>query len=106
MSKQVVQQYEIIKGAFQVRCELNGELKVQARHFMTPADKLCIPFFAFALGTAMNFSVFLLSCAPIVVLFVRGRSFGAASEDHSSRVTVTTQAVSPAAENHEHGLSA
>ena len=42
---------------------MNGEFTFQACRFLTPGDKLCIPFLAFALGTTMNFSVFLLSCA-------------------------------------------
>ncbi len=36
-----------------------GQFSEEARRFLAPGEKLCIPFFAFALGTTMNFSVFL-----------------------------------------------
>lgn len=36
-----------------------GQASDEARRFLAPGEKLCIPFFAFALGTTMNFSVFL-----------------------------------------------
>jgi 2-keto-3-deoxygluconate permease len=36
-----------------------GQLSEDIRRFLAPGEKLCIPFFAFALGTTMNLSVFL-----------------------------------------------
>ncbi|XZE51611.1 2-keto-3-deoxygluconate permease [Planctomycetaceae bacterium SH139] len=36
-----------------------GQISDAARKFLAPGEKLCIPFFAFALGTSMSFSVFL-----------------------------------------------
>ena len=36
-----------------------GQVSESARQFLASGEKLCIPFFAFALGTSMNFSVFL-----------------------------------------------
>jgi 2-keto-3-deoxygluconate permease len=36
-----------------------GQSSQEARRFLAPGEKLCIPFFAFALGTSMDFSVFL-----------------------------------------------
>jgi len=36
-----------------------GQLSEDVRRFLAPGEKLCIPFFAFALGTTMNLGVFL-----------------------------------------------
>ncbi|MEM9702141.1 MAG: 2-keto-3-deoxygluconate permease, partial [Planctomycetota bacterium] len=38
---------------------LLGRFSPEARRFLKPGERLCIPFFAFALGTTMNFGVFL-----------------------------------------------
>jgi 2-keto-3-deoxygluconate permease len=38
---------------------LLGQLSDDIRRFLAPGEKLCIPFFAFALGTTMNLGVFL-----------------------------------------------
>ena len=36
-----------------------GQTSDEARRFLAPGEKRCIPFFTFTLGTSMNFSVFL-----------------------------------------------
>ncbi len=36
-----------------------GQASEEIRRFLAPGEKLCIPFFAFALGTTMNLGVFL-----------------------------------------------
>ncbi|HBJ36785.1 MAG TPA: 2-keto-3-deoxygluconate permease [Planctomycetaceae bacterium] len=36
-----------------------GQISDEVRRFLAPGEKLCIPFFAFALGTTINFGVFL-----------------------------------------------